>query len=149
MSADVTTESSPTGYGILLCEDLLFASRVLATAQSQGCSLVWVRDLTTLLKHVQQRPPSGVLLDLHHPQLNLPELLHELSSVCPVPPYCVAFGSHVESERLQSARQAGCHLVLPRSRFVGLLDSQLSQWINGGTSGNDTGGENSPPIEGK
>jgi CheY-like chemotaxis protein len=146
MSPNVHTETSSSGYGILLCDDLLFASRILATARTHGCSIVWVRDLTTLFKQAQQRPPSGVLLDLHHPQLKLADLLRELSALCPVPPYYVAFGSHVDSERLQSARQAGCHLVLPRSHFVALLDSHLSEWLNPINPKHNTGDANSSPV---
>lgn len=130
MFSDIQLETSARGHGILLCDDLLFASRALATARSQGCSLLWARDPATLLSWARQRPPSAVLVDLHHPQLELSQLLLELLSFCPSPPYCVAFGSHVDSERLESARQAGCHLVLPRSRFVASLDLHLSEWIN-------------------
>jgi CheY-like chemotaxis protein len=130
MSAEKQLESSTGGHGILLCDDLLFASRVLATARMQGCSLLWARDPDTLLSWARQRPPTAVLIDLHHPQLALAQLLVELSSLCASPPYCVAFGSHVDGERLESARRAGCHLVLPRSRFVASLDSHLPGWIN-------------------
>jgi len=129
MTSDTQPESPAGGHGILLCDDLLFASRVLATARVQGCSLLWARDPATLLTWARQRPPSAILLDLHHPQLELTPLLRELSALCPSPPYCVAFGSHVDGERLESARRAGCQLVLPRSRFVAALDPHLSEWI--------------------
>ncbi|MBA2224810.1 response regulator [Thermogemmata fonticola] len=130
MSTDTQPESWVRGHGILLCDDLLFASRVLATARMQGCSLLWARDPATLLTWARQRPPTAVLLDLHHSQLALAQLLLELSSLCPSPPYCVAFGSHVDGERLESARRAGCHLVLPRSRFVAALDPHLQEWLD-------------------
>jgi hypothetical protein len=40
----------------------------------------------------------------------------------------VAFGSHVQTERLQAARDAGCTNVLPRSRFSASLPELLQQY---------------------
>ncbi|MCS7271638.1 MAG: response regulator [Gemmataceae bacterium] len=115
--------------GILLCDDLLFASRVLAVAREQGLTLRWVREPAAVVEWAQRQPPTGVLLDLHHPQLDLPALLSRLRELCPASPHLIAFGSHVDGQRLQAAEKAGCHQVLPRSRFVALLETQLRHWL--------------------
>lgn len=128
-STDASQESSSPPYGLLLCDDLLFASRVIAVARAQGCAVTWVREPQALLASAGQRPPGGVLLDLHHPQLELAQLLAELLPLCPTPPRLIAFGSHVDVARLQAAAAAGCHQVLPRSRFVALLETQLRDWL--------------------
>jgi hypothetical protein len=41
----------------------------------------------------------------------------------------VAYGSHVDTERLRAARSAGCDPVLPRSKFVEELPKALPQWL--------------------
>ena len=46
-------------------------------------------------------------------------------------PRVVAYGSHVETETLRKAREAGCDPVLPRSKFVEELPAKLREWIGG------------------
>ena len=110
--------------GLVLCDDLLFASKITATASALGLKVRIARTPAALLEWAAQERPGGVLLDLHHPQLNLPDLLAALG---PVP--VVAFGSHVEAATLHAARQAGCSLVLPRSKFVERLPYDLAKWL--------------------
>jgi CheY-like chemotaxis protein len=128
-----TTPATPspptTPVGLLLCDDLLFASRILAVARAHHCALTWVREPQALLTAARQQIPGGILIDLHHPQLHLPQLLAQLLPLCPTPPRLVAFGSHVDTSRLKAATDAGCHHVLPRSRFVALLETQLPHWL--------------------
>jgi hypothetical protein len=44
-------------------------------------------------------------------------------------PRVIAYGSHVEAATLHAAREAGCDLVLPRSRFVEELPVSLGAWL--------------------
>jgi DNA-binding NarL/FixJ family response regulator len=115
--------------GIMLCDDLIFYSRVAATAQAAGLTVRQVRTPAALLELAGQDPPGGVILDLHHERLDLPKLLAALKAACVVMPRTVAFGSHVMADTLKAARQAGCDLVLPRSRFVKDLETELSKWL--------------------
>ena len=41
-----------------------------------------------------------------------------------------AFGPHVESEALARAKAAGCHVVLPRSKFAGDLPRLLQLYFS-------------------
>jgi DNA-binding NarL/FixJ family response regulator len=117
--------------GLLLCDDLLFTSKVLGTARALGLEVKAARDPQGLLALARREPPSGVLIDLHNPGLDLPAFLAELKALCRVPPRLVAYGSHVEAATLHAARQAGCDLVLPRSRFVEDLPAALPAWLGG------------------
>jgi DNA-binding NarL/FixJ family response regulator len=115
--------------GIMLCDDLIFFSRVAGAARAAGLAIQQARTAPGLLEMARREPPGGVLVDLHTEGLDLPELLAELRSACPTMPRTVGFGSHVDAETLRKAREAGCDLVVPRSQFVKMLESSLPQWL--------------------
>ncbi|MGH7171895.1 MAG: response regulator [Gemmataceae bacterium] len=117
--------------GLLLCDDLIFASRITGEARALGLSVKPARSLEQLLDFARQEPPSCVLVDLAFPGLVLPDLFHRLGEVGNPPPRVVAYGSHVDADSLRSARSAGCDPVLPRSKFVEELPRALRQWLAG------------------
>jgi DNA-binding NarL/FixJ family response regulator len=116
---------SPTGY--FLCDDLLFGSRVTATARAANLDLRTVRTPAALVDAVKAQPPICALLDLHLAGTELPTLLKTLkaASHCTV----VGFGSHVAADLLRQARDAGCDVVMPRSQFVEGLGEALPRWF--------------------
>ena len=94
--------------GLVLSDDLVFVSRIAATAQAAGLVVRQARAPAELLALAAKDPPRGVILDLQNPGLDLTALLAELRSVCPAMPRVTAYGSHVEADLLRSARdQAG------------------------------------------
>ncbi|MBX9623952.1 MAG: hypothetical protein K2X82_09105 [Gemmataceae bacterium] len=121
-----------TAGGIMLCDDLIFFSRVAGTARAAGLAVRQAKTPAAVLDLARQAPPGGVLLDLHADGLDLPAFLAELRAVCPVTPRTVAFGSHVAADLLKAARQAGCDRVLPRSQFVKELEAELAGWLTPG-----------------
>jgi DNA-binding NarL/FixJ family response regulator len=120
---------TPAAPGLLLSDDLIFTSRVTGTARAQGLLVEAVRSPEALLALARDAAPRCVLIDLHNPGLNLPELLRQLREACPAMPRLVAYGSHVDTETLRAARAAGCDLVLPRSKFVEDLPAALPGWL--------------------
>jgi DNA-binding NarL/FixJ family response regulator len=116
--------------GLVLSDDLVFVSRIAATAQAAEFVVRQARTPAELIALAAKDPPAGVILDLQNPGLELPAFLSELRAACPVMPRVTAYGSHVEAELLRSAREAGCDLVLPRSKFVKELDSQIATWLS-------------------
>lgn len=116
-------------YSLLLCDDLMFASRITGEARALGLTVKPVRSLDQLLTLAGQETPSCVLLDLSFPGLELSDLFRRLAEACPSRPRVVAYGSHVDTERLRAARSAGCDPVLPRSKFVEELPKALPQWL--------------------
>ena len=56
-------------HGLLLCDDLIFVSRVTGTAKAMGLSLRAVKTAGDLLQLARQAPPRCVIVDLHAPQL--------------------------------------------------------------------------------
>jgi CheY-like chemotaxis protein len=115
--------------GLLLSDDLLFTSRVTGAAQTLGLTIQVARSSQTLLTLARQQSPSGILIDLANPGLDLPDLLRCLAETCPAMPRVMAYGSHVDTETLRAARAAGCDPVLPRSKFVEDLPRELPRWL--------------------
>jgi hypothetical protein len=102
---------------LALVRDLIFASRITATASSSGVELKLVRDPTKLQDEVGTR----VLVDLNLPgaieaaqqwkQLHGGEL--------------IGFVSHTDAATIDRARAAGFDRVLARSAFVEMLPQLL------------------------
>ena len=117
--------------GLMLCDDLIFYSRVSGAARAAGLAVRMVRTAADLLDAARAVPPRGVIIDLHNPGLDLPTLLAGLREACPEMPRVTAYGSHVEAEALRAAREAGCDRVLPRSQFVKVLEQHVAEWLGG------------------
>jgi CheY-like chemotaxis protein len=116
------------GDGLLLSDDLIFTSRITGTARDLGLTVRAARSGDLLVSMARAAPPRLVLLDLGNPGLSVPDLLGRLREACPVMPRVVAYGSHVDAAGLRAAREAGCDIVLPRSKFVEDLPVMLPQW---------------------
>jgi CheY-like chemotaxis protein len=117
--------------GLLLSDDLLFASRVTGEARALGLSIKPARSVEQIVELARQEGPSCVLIDLAFPGLVLAELFRRLGETCDPTPRVVAYGSHVDTEGLRAARAAGCDPVLPRSKFVEELPRALPAWLAG------------------
>jgi DNA-binding NarL/FixJ family response regulator len=113
----------------MLCDDLIFFSRVSGAARAAGLAVRMVRTPADLFTAARAATPGGVIVDVHIPGLDLPALLTELRSACPTMPRVIAYGSHVEAAVLRAARQAGCDRVLPRSQFVEELEARIGEWL--------------------
>ena len=115
---------------LMLSDDLLFTSRVTATARAAGLSVTPARGAGELLKLARAAPPRCVIVDLHNPGLDVGELIAGLRAACDPMPRVIAYGSHVEAAALRAARAAGCDEVMPRSRFVEVLEEALPGWLS-------------------
>lgn len=113
----------------MLCDDLIFFSRVSGTARAAGLTVRMVRTAADLVAAARTSPPAGIILDVHNPGLDLPALLLQLKDACSAMPRVIAYGSHVEAAVLRAARAAGCDRVMPRSQFVEELESGIGKWL--------------------
>ena len=114
--------------GLLLSDDLLFGSRITATATAAGVSFRIMRSAADLLAQAAQVTPRCVLLDLQNPGLPIEDTVAQLKRLHPAPTI-VAYGSHVDAETLRRARDAGCDVAWPRSKFVEELATALPAWF--------------------
>ena len=113
----------------MVCDDLIFTSKVTATARAVGATVTPVRSAGAAVAAAKQSAPACVLVDLHNPGLDLPAFLAALREACPTMPRVIGYGSHVDVAALKAARAAGCDRVLPRSQFVAELEAKLEEWL--------------------
>ncbi len=112
---------------VMLCDDLIFVSRVAGTATALGLKLRSTKSARELLIFCEQSPPGCVIIDLNAPDLDIDRVAHELADLKPRPTL-VGYGSHVDTATLKKAREAGLDVVWPRSKFVEELESALPGW---------------------
>ncbi|HZZ80503.1 MAG TPA: hypothetical protein VFE62_18510 [Gemmataceae bacterium] len=112
---------------IHLCDDLIFTSKVSGVARSHGVALRSTKSADDLLTFCEQSPPNCVIIDLNVPGLDIEFATQRLIRLQPRP-LLVGYGSHVDTETLKRARQAGFDVVWPRSKFVEELETSLPRW---------------------
>jgi CheY-like chemotaxis protein len=115
----------------VLCDDLLFTSRITSTARALNLESKSARSVEQLIELSRQQAPGCIILDLANPGLQIENLIAQLRGECPRLPRVIAFGSHVDTASLQAARAAGCDVVLPRSKFSEQLAASLTDWTVG------------------
>jgi CheY-like chemotaxis protein len=113
--------------GLLLSDDLIFTSRIMACARTQGVVMKSARSASALEALAAAEKPACVIVDLSNPGLDIAALVGRLKGNGAAP-RIVAYGSHVDAATLHVAREAGCDVVLPRSKFVEELPHKLAAW---------------------
>lgn len=88
--------------------DLMDRSRLSAVP---GIDLRYVGAPEELVSLASGWVPDAVVVDLGRPGVI------DALRAGGIPGRIIGFGSHVDTETLEAARAAGCHEVLPRSRF--------------------------------
>jgi hypothetical protein len=116
--SETPRDTAPPSEIRALVRDLLFTSRITATARAANIALLVVRTPADL----PPTPARRLLVDL-----NLPGALEAAAewkrlTACLV----TGFVSHVDADTIARARAAGLDQVLPRSRFVELLPDLLA-----------------------
>jgi CheY-like chemotaxis protein len=122
--------SPGVGFAMLLyaAADLIWATRIKATAEDLGISARPVRSLEMLQARLADAPSDspvrGFVADLESPvALELITYLRAPGPGQPNPVRIVAYGPHIATDRLQQAKAAGADQVLPRGAF----DRQLPE----------------------
>lgn len=110
---------------LLLCDDLLWLSKIHATCQALGLRLRGARDLPRLREHLEAESPAAVLLDLD--MANVEEAAAAVRTLHPAA-QLLAFGSHVDTSGLAAARGAGCHGVYTRGQLAAELPAVLGRF---------------------
>jgi len=114
--------------GLLLVADLMFASQVQGLVRSCNITLQWVRSVEQALERATADAPACLVFDVNLVGEGIDDLVAKLRAN-PRPPVLIGFGAHVDAASLQRARQAGCKIVLPRSKFVQEVGRCLPQWL--------------------
>jgi len=126
----MSASSLPTApIALLLSDDMIFTSRITGTARDLGLCVKPARSMEALNALIHQQLPCCIIVDLGHPGLAIVDLMGSLGKICAPMPRVVAYGSHVDTTTLRTAREAGCYAVLPRSKFVEELPRALPDWM--------------------
>ena len=113
---------------LIAVDDLMFASRISSAAKALGVEIAFARSPEAIVEAVRTRSPRLVILDLNSVKVRPLEAVTALKSdptLAAVP--TVGFVSHVQTELIAQARQAGVDQVMARSAFV----TQLPQLLQG------------------
>jgi DNA-binding NarL/FixJ family response regulator len=109
---------------VVLVDDLFFESKIRACAESVGTRLVVARGVRQLEEALAREVPAVVVVDLDTHGADVVEALSAARRADPAP-RTIAYGSHVQANLLQAARDAGADEVMPRSRFAQRLAELL------------------------
>jgi PleD family two-component response regulator len=99
-------------------DDLMFASKIRAAAGPAGARVVFARSPDDLIAHARAERPSLVIFDLNSTRL---QPLATLAALRADPSLAdvrtIGFVSHVQTDAIKAAREAGIGEVLARSAF--------------------------------
>ena len=115
--------------GILLSRDLIFTSKVTGTARLLGHRMLVAGNVEPAATMIAEWRPCVVFVDLGAGDLVSPEALLGYQKLAGPGTSFVAFGSHVDTEALATARAAGCDPVLPRSKFAAELPDLMKRYF--------------------
>lgn len=106
----------------------MFASRISSAAKALGIEIAFARSPEAIVEAVRTKAPRLVILDLNSVKVRPLEAVAALKAdpaLAAVP--TLGFVSHVQTELIGAARQAGVDQVMARSAFV----TQLPQLLQG------------------
>lgn len=103
-------------------DDLLFSSKIRATAKQAGVELTFARTPEDILEQARALSPVLVIFDLNSAKT---DPINTIAALKRDPDLArirtVGFVSHVDTSVIQAARQAGADDVMARSAFAGNL----------------------------
>jgi PleD family two-component response regulator len=107
-------------------DDLLFSSKIRATARLVGAEVVFARTPDDILREVRARKPSLVVFDLNADKIQPLAAIGAMKADADLRSIRVlGFVSHVRTDIIEAAQAAGAE-VLPRSLFVAKLTELLT-----------------------
>ncbi len=103
-------------------DDLLFSSKIRTTAKLAGVEIAFARSPEAILAQARESKPALLIFDLNSAKT---DPLATIAAIKADPSLAairtIGFASHVHTELIAAARQAGADQVLPRSAFAGNL----------------------------
>jgi hypothetical protein len=111
----------------LLSRDLIFTSKVTGTARELGYRVIVAGNSALAAAMIDQWRPKVVFVDLAAGELVSTPALIAYRNTAGSETTFVAFGSHVDTTALDAARDAGCHEVMPRSKFTAELPALIGR----------------------
>jgi CheY-like chemotaxis protein len=108
-------------------EDLLFSIKIRTAAKQLGVDIHFERQGNAVLPAIREKRPSLVIFDLNSSRLAPMDVIATMKADPELKRIMtIGYVSHVDSEAIGAARQAGCDQVLARSTFAERLGAILS-----------------------
>ncbi len=118
------------GVGIVLSRDLFFTDKVRGTAEALGYRMLQAGQPARARLLISTWRPRVVVLDLTAGELAAPAAMDEYRPLTGPGTWYIAVGPHVQADLLAAAREAGCQVVLPRSKFSADLPAILRRYFH-------------------
>jgi CheY-like chemotaxis protein len=118
-----------------LVDDMLFAAKIRAVAESSSVAIKFHRRLEGLIQAAIDQPPALFIVNLHHETIDPFSAAREIKSqdaLRSIP--ILGFYSHVRADLQRQATAAGYDYVLPRSVFSRDLPTILKGQFAKGSS---------------
>jgi|SRR5262245_36424198 len=122
------TNQNQSDQGIVVgVDDMFFAAKISAVADAVGTKIIRLKSAHELIGHVERAGARLIIIDLNSARLDpIPTILYFKSSAELKAIPIIGFVSHVQVELMNSAQEAGCDQVMPRSAFSKRLPELLS-----------------------
>src|ERR1700741_1703690 len=104
---------------LAVLDDLMFTSKIKTTAGQLGVAVSFARSADAALGEMRKAAPSLVILDLNNARTNplaIVAAMKQDPTLASIP--TVGYASHVQTDVIDAARQAGVGEVLARSAFT-------------------------------
>ena len=112
---------------LVAVDDLLFSSKIRATARQLGVELTFARSPEEIVERARTLKPSLIIFDLNSGKTDPIDTLAKLKSDPDLASIrAIGFASHVHTDLIAAARSAGADQVLPRSAFAANLAEILT-----------------------
>ena len=114
---------------MVLCvvDDLMFSIKISTAAKALGAPVFFERNGAAVVDRVRETQPALVIFDLNSPKMRPLETIAALKSdpeLQQIP--TLGYVSHVQTDLIQAARDAGIDQVLARSAFTERLGEILT-----------------------
>lgn len=104
---------------LAVVDDLMFVSKIKTAGSQLGATVTFARSADAALAAMRTSAPSLVIFDLNNPRtdpLGIVGAMKRDPALSSIP--TVGFASHVQTDVIDRARQAGVDEVLARSAFT-------------------------------
>jgi PleD family two-component response regulator len=112
---------------LAIVDDLMFASKIKTAAGPLGVTVAFARSSAAAMTAIRENAPTLVIVDLNNPRTDpLGTVAAMKRDPATMAIRTVGYVSHVQTDVIEAARQAGVDEVMARSAFTTRLPEILA-----------------------
>jgi PleD family two-component response regulator len=113
---------------LAVLDDLMFSSKIKTAANQLGVDLRFSRSVDGALETMRKNPTTLVIFDLNNPRIDPLAIVAAMKADAALAAIAtVGYASHVQTDVINAARQAGVGEVLARSAFSAQVGDILTR----------------------